>query len=138
LQISHLTSHISHRKALSEEKLEKVDAYRKKFDDALANDLNMPQALAVAWEVVKSNIPSPDKYDLVVDFDEVLGLRLNQESGIRNHGEIPADIEGLLKEREILRRENKFTEADAVRKAIESKGFLIEDTTEGTKVSAKP
>ena len=138
LQISHLTSHISHRKALSEEKLEKVDAYRKKFDDALANDLNMPQALAVAWEVVKSNIPSPDKYDLVVDFYEVLGLRLNQESGIRNHGEIPADIEGLLKEREILRRENKFTEADAVRKAIESKGFLIEDTTEGTKVSAKP
>ncbi|OGG30421.1 cysteine--tRNA ligase, partial [Candidatus Gottesmanbacteria bacterium RIFCSPLOWO2_01_FULL_49_10] len=78
LQLSAISRQQSERTTLSEEKLEKVDAYRKKFDKALSHDLNMPQALAVAWEVVKSNIPSPDKYDLILDFDEVLGLQLQQ------------------------------------------------------------
>ena len=32
--------------------------------------------MAVMFEMLKSNIPSPDKYDLAIFFDEVLGLRL--------------------------------------------------------------
>ncbi|MBI3956170.1 cysteine--tRNA ligase [Candidatus Gottesmanbacteria bacterium] len=134
--LTHQPIHAS-RNALSQEKLEKIDAYGKKFDDALAGDLNMPQALAVVWEVAKSNIPSSDKYDLLMDFDEVLGLKLNQESGIRNQEEIPEDIQGLLQEREALRREKKFAEADQVRKTIEEKGFVVEDTPDGSKITEK-
>ena len=45
--------------------------------EALNDDLNTPQALAIVWEMIKSNIPSGDKYDLAMNFDEVLGLELS-------------------------------------------------------------
>lgn len=128
----------SSRTILSEEKLEKVDVYRKKFDDALENDLNMPQALAVVWEVVKSNIPSQDKYDLLIDFDDVLGLQLRQtENDKRQTVSTPEDIQKLLDKREDLRKEQKFAEADEMRKTIEEKGYVVADSPEGVRISAK-
>ncbi len=119
----------SNRNSLSEEKLTKVDAYRQQFDDALADDMNTPQALAVVWEVVKSNIPASDKYDLLIDFDEVLGLKLNVIE------EIPADIQRLANERQKLRDEKKFAESDDIRKIIEKKGYTLEDTPTGPLLS---
>lgn len=136
--ISHQLSAMK-RTQLSQEKLEKVDAYRKKFAEAIANDLNMPQALAVVWEVVKSNIPSQDKYDLLVDFDDVLGLDLKEMSDVRYQmSEIPKEIEELAQKREELRNARKFSEADEVRKEIEKKGFTIEDTPEGPRLFHLP
>jgi cysteinyl-tRNA synthetase len=124
----------SKRNSLTTEKLEKVDGYRKRFDEALADDVNTPQALAIVWEVVKSNIPDPDKYDLLIDFDEVLGLKLN-EVGNAPVEEIPAEIQALAKKREQLRAEKKFTDADTIRKQIESKGYILEDTSTGALIS---
>jgi cysteinyl-tRNA synthetase len=113
------------RNSLSQEKLSHIDEYRKRFDEALGNDMNMPRALAVAWEVRKSNIPEPDKYDLLMDFDEVLGLQL--QSG--DTKEIPKEIQDMMDERERLRKEKKFAEADALREKIEEKGFTVKDTS---------
>ena len=121
------------RTQLSEEKLEKVDEYREKFNEALSNDLNMPQALAVAWEVIKSNIPSEDKYDLLMSFDEILGLNLKSQIPMTKE-EIPEDIKALAEKREQLRKEKKFDEADGVRKGIEEKGYTVEDTPTGTAI----
>jgi len=70
-QMAKLKNH-TERSMLSSEKLDKVDDYRRQFTGVLSDDLNMPKALAVVWEVVKSNITSEDKYDLLADFDEVL------------------------------------------------------------------
>ncbi len=128
--VSRITSDVS-RTILSEDKLKKVDAYRKKFNAAIADDLNMPQALAVAWEVVKSNIPSQDKYDLIMDFDEVLGLGL---SAVYEQEPIPDDVKALVAQHEKLRKEKKFKESDEVRKQIEGKGYLVEDTPQGPRV----
>lgn len=124
------------RTIISEEKLEKVEAFRKKFTDALENDVNVPQALAVVWEVAKSNIPSPDKYDLIREFDQVLGLELsNDELPMTNDTvEIPKEIKELVDKRNALRAEKKFSESDAVRKQIEEQGFVLEDNASGTTV----
>jgi cysteinyl-tRNA synthetase len=122
-------SHISGRNSLSQEKLHKIDNYRKKFDNALADDMNTPQALAVVWEVVKSNIPAPDKYDLLIDFDEVLGLKLHSID------EIPVEIQQLADQRNKLRGEKKFEESDVIRKKIEEKGYILEDTATETLIS---
>jgi len=119
------------RSILSEDKLKKIDAYRKKFDASITDDLNMPQALAVVWEVVKSNIPSPDKYDLLMDFDEVLGLNLKSQISRPNEEKIPDEIKQLVDEREKLRQEKKFRESDELRKQIEGKGYVIEDMPQG-------
>ncbi len=64
------------RTALSEEKSEKINEYRVKFNEALNDDLNTSKAMAVMFEMLKSSIPSEDKYDLAISFDEVLGLGL--------------------------------------------------------------
>ena len=122
------------RNALSSEKLEKIDSFRDKFDTAIADNLNTPQALAAVWEVVKSNIPPPDKYDLLIDFDEVLGLKLN-EAGTVGPEKIPAEIQQLSDKRKKLREENKFEESDKIRKIIEEKGYLLEDTPSGALLS---
>lgn len=133
--ISNFQYPISNRNVLSPEKLEKVDTYRQEFDEALGRDLNMPQALAVVWEVVKSNIPSTDKYDLLMDFDEVLGLQLSAVS--YQPSAIPQEVKELAQKREVLRQEKKFAEADEVRKTIEEKGYMVEDRPEGVRITAR-
>jgi len=67
---------VSDRTVLSEEKNQKIKEFRIKFNQAINDDLNTSKAMAVMFEMLKSNIPSPDKYDLAIFFDEVLGLRL--------------------------------------------------------------
>lgn len=64
------------RTTLSEEKNEKIEEFRIKFNEAINDDLNTSKAMAVLFEMLKSNIPSEDKYDLAISFDEVLGLGL--------------------------------------------------------------
>lgn len=114
------------RTALSPEKEEKISKYRADFLAAVNDDLNTPQALAVLWEMVKSNIPSPDKYDLAVSFDEVLGLNLSKLPS-NQVTKLPSEIKKLLDQRDELRKEGKFDEADKIRSKIEGLGYKIKD-----------
>jgi len=65
-------------KTTSPEKVEKVNYFRNKFQGRLSDDLNLPEAIAVLWEMIKSDIPTYDKLELLLDFDQVLGLKLNE------------------------------------------------------------
>ncbi|MEK7544006.1 MAG: cysteine--tRNA ligase [Patescibacteria group bacterium] len=147
--ISNIKYQISNRNTLSTEKLEKIDTYREKFNEALGNDLNMPEALAVTWEAVKSNIPSQDKYDLVVDFDEILGFNLSKvtsdvqknytapKSGVPISSNVPLSGPTIVQidNRELARQKGDFTTADRMRLEINIKDKLtILDTASGTVV----
>ena len=130
------------RATLSNEKNVKVDRYIENFKKAMRDDLNVPKALSVLWEALKSNIPSEDKYDLTVSFDEVSGLNLSQipnSLSRRQAGkiQIPNEVNEMLKKREKVRKMGKFEEADEIRKAIEQKGFWVEDSPEGPILKAK-
>lgn len=127
----------SERTALSQEKNEKVEKYRDDFDQAVNDDLNTPRALAVLWEMMKSNIPSGDKYDLALAFDEVLGLGLEKTQRLQI-SETPSNIKILIEKREKLRKEGKFDKADSVREEILRKGYEIEDTEKGSRVKKIP
>ncbi len=113
-------------------KLAKVDDYRQKFKEAITDDLAIPQALALTWEVTKSNIPAPDKLDLLFDFDQVLGLNLAHVSPVTYH--ISPEVQKLVDERETLRKAGKWQEADEIRQKIEQAGFTVEDTPGGPQV----
>ena len=123
------------REVLSPEKLEKVDEFNHKFREALENDLNTPQALAVTWEAIKSNIPSPDKLDLLYTFDEVLGLNLRDLVSTKKP--IPPEIKQLVKSRDQARETGNFEESDRLREEIEKKGYTLSDTPNGTVVTAR-
>lgn len=113
------------RTMLSEEKQIKVSDYNGRFMAAINDDLNTPQALAVVWEMLKSNIPSTDKYDLALSFDEILGLGLSKMEETKL--EIPEEIAMLINERQKLRAEGKFAEADKIRDRIIAAGFNVND-----------
>lgn len=123
------------RSMLSEEKLEKINEYRENFVKAISTDLQMPQAVAILFEVVKSNIPSTDKFDLLMEFDQVLGLNLAKAQNVSEP--IPEEIDILAKQRRLARDQKDWQKSDEVRNEIESKGYIVEDTSDGYKVKRK-
>lgn len=132
VHMNEFTTHkTAERTELFPEKLEKVDMFRDQFREAISNDLNMPQALAVVWETVKSNIPRSDKLDLLLSFDEVMGLGL---SGIEEKT-IPHEAQALISEREKLRGEGKYKEADMLRDKLKAEfGIEVKDVARGSVV----
>lgn len=134
-QVSVIRSQADKRSNTSEEKLEKVDAFRDMFDAALANDMNTPQALAVLWEAVKSNISSQDKYDLLMDFDQVLGLGMaDVQEEASELSALPEDVAAKANMIDTLRSQKNYTEADAVRTELMNLGYTVETTSRGTAV----
>lgn len=120
------------RENLSGEKLAKIDELRNEFTEKINDDLNTAEGLSVLWKVLKSSLPSGDKYDLIILFDEVLGLGLDKIQ--TEEKVIPEEIQALAKEREEMRRAKKFKEADDLRKQILEKGYSVEDTPSGLKI----
>lgn len=114
------------RVSLSEEKMGKIDEFQDKFKTAIENDLNTSEALAVLWEVAKSNIPNYDKVDLMMQFDRVLGLELDKPIS-KDGAAIPENIEKLIEQREAMRKMRNYDEADKIRLDIEKLGYHLED-----------
>lgn len=106
--------------------------YLEQFRKAIESDLNFPQALAAIWELVdNAAIDATTKLATILDFDRVLGLKLDQT----DIPDIPDEIQALLEKREEFRQNKKFDQADALRKEIEKKGYTIEDTTKGPRIT---
>jgi len=127
------------RNVLSPEKLAKIQNYSNRFREAIENDLQMPEALAIAWEVAKSNIPSPDKRDLISNFDQILGLDLlNPQKGYTLKGvtflELPDDVKKLAETRETARKNQDWKLSDELRDKILASGYKIEDSSSGPKL----
>ncbi len=107
--------------------------YQKEFNQAIYNDLNIPNALQIFHTSLDDiNFDSKKKLKLLEEFDEVLGLNIKdmKEEKIT----IPKEIKDLAEEREKLRKAKMWEEADLFRKRIEEKGFKVVDTSEGTKL----
>ena len=118
------------RSMLSSDKLDLLDSYRNDFNKVISNDFQIPQALAFTWDMIKSNLPSPDKLDLLYEFDQVFALKLNE---IRAE-KIPEEIQKLALAREVARKKGDYATSDHLRKQIVDKGFLIEDLEAGFKI----
>lgn len=108
--------------------------YEKRFNNALAEDLNMPKALAVMWEMINDNKEdSAAKMTSLLKFDKVLGLSLDQPPQIN----IPVEIQQLADQREQARLSKDFAESDRLRQAINDAGYEVEDTSSGPKLKQK-
>ncbi|MCA9375380.1 hypothetical protein KC622_03550, partial [Candidatus Dojkabacteria bacterium] len=104
--------------------------YRGEFIAALEEDLNMSKALAVVQDLLKSD-ESPDAIlATVLDFDKVLGLRLD-EVVEEPEVQLPPEVSQLLQLREHARKEKDFNKADKIRDKIIKEGFEVLDTANG-------
>ncbi len=109
---------------------------RTRFRDALADDLNAPRAMAVVWEVARSDtLREADRRDLLRAFEAVLGLKLGEAVDGVDAGEWGADpeIDGLLAERQAAREAKDWATADRIRDELAAMDIEIIDTPEGAR-----
>ncbi len=103
--------------------------YLKKFEEAINDDLNTPEALAVLWKFVRDK-DAEGKIKTIEKMDSVLGLKLFEKEKI----EIPEEVKKLAEERENARKEKNWKKADELREKIKKQGFEILDTKEGWEI----
>jgi cysteinyl-tRNA synthetase len=102
--------------------------YERRFREAIADDLDLPAAMALVSELTRSDVPPGERARLLLDFDRVLGLDLGREVGER---ELPAGAAGLLEQRERARAARDFATSDRLRQELAARGVLVTDTADG-------
>ncbi len=112
-----------------DEPKEGIAEFEQNFLEAVNDDLNMPKALSLVWEVLASDYPISSKAQTVFKFDEVLGLSLRDSKELleKQKKELPEEIKKLLRKREVLRKAKKYEEADKIRDKIIQMGYKVED-----------
>ncbi|MBI4656785.1 MAG: cysteine--tRNA ligase [Elusimicrobia bacterium] len=117
--------------AASGQNMDKKSAHHEKFRQAVADDLNVPQALAVLWEVLRDKTICPaEKLEFVKDSDRIFGLNLMSPRPLE---ELPAETASLIDERDRARKNKDFKKADEIRKELLEKGVAVEDTPRGVR-----
>ena len=110
-----------------------VKQYEERFLASLNEDLDTPQLVALAAEVVSTDAVAPkDKRALLLRWDKVLGLDLDREAGATARA-IPSAAFELIEQREKARLKKDYSTADRIRHKILSLGIEVEDTPEGPK-----
>ena len=104
-----------------------IEKYRNSFTEAINDDLNMPVAMSVVWEVAKVAKKSKKLADLLKEFDKVLGINIDY---IQKE-EVPEEIKELLEIRQKARENKDWAESDKIRDLIKEKGYIVKDSKEG-------
>ena len=87
--------------------------------------------LTILYDVLKdSELNDFTKLYLIDDFDKVLGLNLIDEY---RDDYVDEEIERLIIERDLAKKEKDFKKADEIRDDLLSRGIKLVDTREGTK-----
>ena len=113
---------------------ELAEEYRRRFWDTIDNDLDLPGAVALTWEMVRAEIPDRHKLGLVLEFDQMFGLDLHKSPSANNVGE---DIAVAVKHRDTFRQQETFDTADSMRNQLAADGYVVEDALDGTRVRPK-
>jgi cysteinyl-tRNA synthetase len=116
-----------------------ASGYLDAFDEAISDDLNTARALAVVATASRDDALSPaEQSSLARKFDEVLAIGLANKSPAdldvrRSDTSVtPEDVEELVAERGIARRERDFDKSDDLRERLASLGVTVEDHADGT------
>lgn len=107
--------------------------FKQKFQTVISDDFNTAQALAIVFELFKSDIPDEDKLATVLDFDQVLGLGLKVKKEVK----IPEKVQQLFLERKTARQNKDWKRSDELRSEMLALGYEVKDTDKGQELSLK-
>lgn len=124
------------------EYLQAIQSTEHNFVQALSNDLNISEALSFMFELVRLlnhaldlNLLSHETITKAIQFFELFDSILDILQPGRTNNEIPQEITDLLTAREEARATRRWDESDRLRSELLSKGYSIEDTKNGQKLS---
>ncbi|MAG20230.1 cysteine--tRNA ligase [archaeon] len=100
--------------------------YLKKFEKMINDDLNMPKALAVLWELIRDE-KAKGKLKTIKEMDKVFGLDLLKKE------DISKEVKELIEKREKYRDEKNWEKSDEIRDKLSEKGIILEDSEKGVK-----
>lgn len=138
--LRHLSNAAKMEAMTEEEKqlLKKAEEFVKKFETAMEDDANTADAVSSIFELVKfANLNASVEnskeylqalYQRLFALCDVLGIIVERKQEI-----LDADIEKLIEERQMARKEKNFSRADEIRDALLEMGIVLEDTREGVK-----
>lgn len=112
--------------------------YKEKYEEAMEDDFNTADAIAAVFELVKfANTNTTEDsskefvellLDEIVELCDILGIEVAKKEEL-----LDTDIEQLITERQIARKEKNFARSDEIRDLLLEKGIVLEDTREGVK-----
>ena len=106
------------------------------FTTHVNDDLNMPRALALAWDVLRGSLPAPIKRATLQRFDDVFGLGLATWAPARET--VPDAINALAQARADARKAKQWAEADRLRAELHASGWEMEDRADGFTLKRRP
>ncbi|MGI6201779.1 MAG: cysteine--tRNA ligase [Eubacteriales bacterium] len=113
-----------------------LDGYMREFYDAVGDDLNIPRALGVLWNMVRGEQKSAAVYNAALEMDKVFGLDLHREPEKQPEDDFTpeerAEIEAMIAARTAAKKAKNYAEADRIRAELASRGIVLTDTKEGT------
>lgn len=120
------------------EKLAAMAEYRKKFEEAMDDDLNTADAVAAIFELVKfanteagegsSKAFAARVLEELTQLADIMGFSLEKKEET-----LDAEIERLIEERQAARKARDFARADEIRAQLLARNIVLEDTREGVK-----
>jgi cysteinyl-tRNA synthetase len=109
-----------------------INNFEEKFHEAINDDLNMPLAMSTVWETVRYPKKSKKIAELLLKFDSVLGIKIDEE---QKKEIIPQEVLDLAEKRKIARNEKNWQESDNLRDQINKLGYNIKDTKDGAEIT---
>ena len=110
-----------------------MDNFKQRFISSINDDLNVPEGIAVMWDVVRDEKLNPkQKLELVYDFDKVFGLNLAEAK--EKEIDVPNEIIKLVEERTNAKLSKDFKRADEIRKKIKEMGYELLDKKDGVEI----
>ena len=130
-------SYVKHFNGNEQADSEYLSECKEKFLEAINDDLNIPLAMSIVWELARNEKKSKDIADLLLDFDRVLGLNIKDSENYlekQRQLDLPEEIETLIEKRKKAREEKNWALSDEIRDNLKDKGYIVKDTKEGMTV----
>jgi cysteinyl-tRNA synthetase len=110
--------------------------HARRFKEALDDDLNTAAALAAVSDLItwsrssqRPHVPNLQAFSIILEHT----FGCFEREGLA----IPSDVQALIDQREMARKQGDFTRSDALRREVRERGFVLEDTPKGTKITAR-
>ena len=111
---------------LDENDKKQLSRIEEEFHKAINDDMNMPLAMSFVWETIRYPKKSTEIANLLLKFDTVLGLKIDEPIQ-KQEQEMPQDVLEMIEERKIARQNKDWAKADELREKIRSMGYEVRD-----------